>query len=373
MRSADYLLSSAGIGILAGAAENVAFADPRAGAPPLPDARTPVLVELFTSEGCSSCPPADALLTQLDARQPIPGADVIVLEHHVTYWDDQGWHDPFSLNAATDRQRKYAFERHWKGDQVYTPQMIVDGETQFNGSNGALAQQAIEKLQKRRKFRYNWLGPARRVKIHAICTCSLLLYPASLAARNPKCFSRSPKIELHSSVRRGENAGRSLVHSGVVRELVSIGRVNLQRRSEPRHLTGTDPVKLGHDWNPQNIRAVDLHPGYTYRSRVWRRRNLLLVCSAGNISEGALVVLDFLSDSMAKVESIIEIAAPPADVSVFFVPQRMAYWYGKELDGEIDVHCGAPEFCLGQTVRIAGQNRQKRSGADSGGHKLCVG
>jgi hypothetical protein len=62
---------------------------------------------------------------------------------------------------------------------------------------------------------------------------------------------------------------------------------------------------------------------------------------------------------MAKVESSIEIASPPADVSVFFVPQRMAYWYGKELDGEIDVHCGAPEFCLGQTVRIAGRIGKK--------------
>ena len=191
----DYLLSSAGIAILAGAAENVAFADPRAGAPPLPDARTPVLVELFTSEGCSSCPPADALLMQLDARQPIPGADVIVLEHHVTYWDDQGWHDPFSLNAATDRQRKYAFERHWKGDQVYTPQMIVDGETQFNGGNGALAQQAIEKLQKRRKFPYNSLGPARRLKIHAICTCSLLL-GRTLPRRETRSISRAHRKSI---------------------------------------------------------------------------------------------------------------------------------------------------------------------------------
>ncbi len=223
----------AGIAILAGTAENLAFADPRAGAPPLPDARTPVLVELFTSEGCSSCPPADALLAQLDARQPIPGADVIVLEHHVTYWDDQGWHDPFSLNAATDRQRKYAFERHWKGDQVYTPQMIVDGETQFNGSNGALAQQAIENASKAPKIpiQLAWSSaPGENPR-------DLHVQFAALAGlsrgEKPEVFLALTENQLHSSVRRGENAGRSLVHSGVVRELVSIGRINLQNGTHP--------------------------------------------------------------------------------------------------------------------------------------------
>jgi polyketide cyclase/dehydrase/lipid transport protein len=62
---------------------------------------------------------------------------------------------------------------------------------------------------------------------------------------------------------------------------------------------------------------------------------------------------------MAKLDSTIEIAASPADVFVFFVPQRMAYWYGKEMDGEIDVHCGAPEFCLSQAVRITGKLGKK--------------
>lgn len=65
---------------------------------------------------------------------------------------------------------------------------------------------------------------------------------------------------------------------------------------------------------------------------------------------------------MAKVDSIIEVDAPPADVFVFFVPQRMSYWYGKEVDGEIDVHCGAPEFCLGQSVRISGKLGKKEVG-----------
>src|SRR5947209_7530966 len=105
--------------------------------------RVPVVVELFSSEGCSSCPPADVLLARLDRDQPIAGADVIALEFHVDYWNYLGWSDPFSQAAFSARQRKRA---HYTGNAgVYTPQMVVDGQDEFTGSRESAATSAIER------------------------------------------------------------------------------------------------------------------------------------------------------------------------------------------------------------------------------------
>lgn len=183
--------------------------------------RTPVLLELFTSEGCSSCPPADRLLQMLDKEQPIAGADLIVLSEHVDYWNHSGWSDPYSSAAFSNRQRDYADKLGL--DSVYTPQLIVDGTAELVGSNAGGARGAILKAAEGRK-RSLTLSKVMREGDHV----SLHLQLDALTAHKGKAtiYVAVADNEDRTQVGRGENAGRALTHVAVVRSLVTVGTVS---------------------------------------------------------------------------------------------------------------------------------------------------
>lgn len=206
---------------------------------------TPVLVELFTSEGCSSCPPADELLSRLSKSQPVVGANIIALEEHVTYWDDLGWKDPFSSDAATERQRQYG--QAFGGKEIYTPQMIVDGRTEFVGSSGREALRVIDGASRTPK-------PAIHLSWQEKDTLSVQAdSPLGQAAgATAQIFFAITENMLHSDVKRGENAGRGLEHTGVVRQLVALDKPS-QSREE---FSAIIPVRTAREWNRANLRAV---------------------------------------------------------------------------------------------------------------------
>jgi len=177
----------------------------------------PVLVELFTSEGCSSCPPAEALLAELSAKQPVAGARVIPLAWHVDYWDRLGWKDRFSSREHTQRQYQYA--RLFSADGVYTPQMVVDGHEEFVGSDRGKAFGAIDEAIKVEKAPLQVVvDKAVENKINAEVSGDEL-HEAHLDSDLFVCLTED---DLSTNVKAGENAGKSLQHMAVVRDFEKV-------------------------------------------------------------------------------------------------------------------------------------------------------
>ena len=170
-------------------------------------AERPVVVELFTSEGCSSCPPADAFLTELTRSRP----DVLPLAFHVTYWDQLGWRDPYSFAAATARQARYGARF---GDGSYTPEMVVDGRKGLVGSERGEAEAAIAAAAAAQRS-----GPDISVVRRNGAVDVAVAGGRGAATVVLVGFDGQHR----TAVGRGENGGRTLTESNIVRSVRSLG------------------------------------------------------------------------------------------------------------------------------------------------------
>jgi hypothetical protein len=218
----------------------------QAKAPASPDgtpARVPVIVELFTSEGCSDCPPADALVRKLEETQPVPNVEIIVLSEHVDYWNHIGWTDRFSSKTFTERQQKYG--DRFKLDSVYTPQMVVDGRTELNGADERRALKAIADAAKMEKTEITVnvakSGPEAYFVTYGV--------DEGTTARDAELTIAVTESGLETQVHNGENKGRTLYHTGVVRYTKQFPVSKLS-------VGGALPLKLDPSWKEDNLRVV---------------------------------------------------------------------------------------------------------------------
>ena len=208
------------------------------------ETKVPVLVELFTSEGCSSCPAADAMLLRLLRTQPFDGVELIALGEHVDYWDSGGWRDRFSSRQFTLRQEGYS--GRIGGGRIYTPQAVVGGRIDVLGSDEAGLRKALAKTRSGTSgtIVLRWGasdadGIALRVEVSSLPTHDGSDIWIALAEDG-----------LVSRVTGGENAGRTLEHAAVVRTLARIGETAGASFSAGQRLV------LDSAWKRPALRAV---------------------------------------------------------------------------------------------------------------------
>jgi hypothetical protein len=212
--------------------------------------RKPVVVELFTSEGCSSCPPADVLLQKLEDQQPVAGAEIIPLEEHVDYWNHDGWIDPYSSQEWTARQLTY--QDLFKKD-IYSPQLVVDGSAELVGSNPHAAVVEIEKASHRVKADVSiTAGNADSHGSHFSVSVGKL--EGNTAGDVAEVWLAVTEDGLHNSVNRGENAGHVLNHVATLRSLHKIGTADPNGASAS--FTGETLVKLNSHWDVGKLHVM---------------------------------------------------------------------------------------------------------------------
>lgn len=204
-------------------------------------AKSPVLVELFTSEGCSSCPPADNLLIMLDRDQPVDGAEIITLGFHVDYWDHDGWKDRFSSAEYTKRQEAYA--KQFDSGQTYTPQAVIDGKVETVGNNDRKVKDAISSRVSVAKATISAEMAGEKIKF------DISDIPSKKAST---VYLAVAENGLVSDVGAGENGGQRLSHVSVVRDLRAVGKIDGGQTNAKFEIA----IPTNADWKAANLRYV---------------------------------------------------------------------------------------------------------------------
>jgi hypothetical protein len=204
--------------------------------------RRAVVVELFTSEGCSSCPPADELLGRLRQDLSAKNIQVIPLGFHVDYWNSLGWKDRFSSAEFTQRQEQYTHAL--KVDGPYTPEMVVNGEVEFVGNDAGQAQRTIRQQASELETAQIKIAPAGADQL------TIQVKGPAESSGNALVMLAITEDNLSTQVGSGENGGRKLHHAAVVRELQELGMLH------NGIMETTVPLKLEKDWKHNDLRAV---------------------------------------------------------------------------------------------------------------------
>jgi hypothetical protein len=202
----------------------------------------PIVIELFTSEGCSSCPPADALLGQLGQQRTGHSVELVLLGEHVEYWDGPGWKDRFSAPVFTQRQYDYVKDLHLA--TAYTPQVVVDGHLQASGGNGPAINRLIAEAARTTK--------PFNVSLHELSPDKFQVAVIGPAGPKLQVLLAITEDNLTTSVHGGENQGHTLTHTAVVRELHNLGSTS------DGHFDKTISAKTKSDWKQQDLRAIVL-------------------------------------------------------------------------------------------------------------------
>jgi len=200
-----------------------------------------VLLELYTSEGCPTCPPADANLARLEKEQPVADAEIITLALHVDYWNSLSWKDQYSSPMFSRRQQIYS--QALKTGSNYTPQMIVDGQTQFIGNNMTKARKAITDAAKILKATIEIAPTADKykIKISDIPTHG-----------NATVFLAITEDNLSSSFKNGVNSGKKPEHISVVREILSLGML----AAEQKNLELETVLQVKSAWKKEDLKLI---------------------------------------------------------------------------------------------------------------------